>query len=140
MLEHCWEDHRKPVLAKFISILSIAASFDLVNAEYEGFRRETLARIMGKIAELESESEFLLVKKSLFDAAAKFSRGDFSVSALPSFCTAAAAYPPGFKKPEEGEEAKEGEDDEGAVVTGDMFVSLVAKCPIQGECWINSNS
>ena len=56
------------------------------------------------------------------------------MSALPSFCTAAAAYPPGFKKPEEGEEAKEGEDDEGAVVTGDMFVSLVAKCPIQGEC------
>ena len=35
---------------------------------------------------------------------------------------------------------KEGEDDEGAIVTGDMFVSLVAKCPIQGGYWVNSNS
>ena len=108
MLEHCWEDHRKPVLAKFVGILSIAASFDLVNAEYEGFRRETLAKIMGKIAELESESEFHLVKKSLFDAAAKFSKGDFSKSALPSFCTAEAAYPPGFKKPVEEGGGKDG--------------------------------
>ena len=134
MLEHCWEDHRKPVVAKFVSILSIAASFDLVNAEYEGFRRETLAKIMGRIADLESESEFRLVKKSLFEAASKFGRGDFTRSALPSFCTAAADYPPGFKKPEEGgdEGAKEGEEDAAAtVVTGDMLVSLVAKCPIQ---------
>ena len=89
---------------------------------------------MGKIVELESESEFQLVKKSLFEAAAKFSRGDFTKSALPSFC-AAADYPPGFKKPEEEEEAKEGED-EGDTVTGDMLVSLVAKCPIQEFCCV----
>ena len=58
---------------------------------------------------------------------------NFTQSALPSFCTADAAYPPGFKKPEE-EETKDGDDDEGAAtVTGDMFVSLVAKCPIQVE-------
>ena len=133
MLEHCWEDHRKPVLAKFVSILSIAASFDLVNAEYEGFRRETLAKILAKISDLESEPEFRLVKKSLFEAASKFGRGDFTKSALPSFCTAAADYPPGFKKLEEGgdEGAKEGEEDAATVVTGDMLVSLVAKCPIQ---------
>ena len=132
MLEHCWEDHRKPVLAKFVSILSIAASFDLVNAEYEGFRRETLAKILAKISDLESEPEFRLVKKSLFEAASKFGRSDFTKSALPSFCTAAADYPPGFQKPVEGDEgAKEGEEDAATAVTGDMLVSLVAKCPIQ---------
>ena len=60
-------------------------------------------------------------------------RGDFTKSALPAFCTAAADYPPGFKKPEEGgdEGAKEGEEGAATVVTGDMLVSLVAKCPFQ---------
>ena len=82
MLEHCWEDHRKPVQAKFVSILSIAASFDLVNAEYEGFRRETLAKIMGKIADLESESEFWLVKKSLFEAASFYAQGNWGIAIL----------------------------------------------------------
>ena len=89
---------------------------------------------MGKIADLESESaEFRLVKKSLFEAASKFGKGDFTKSALPSFCKAAADYPPGFKKPEEGgdEGAKEGEEDAATAVTGDMLVSLVAKCTIQ---------
>ena len=88
---------------------------------------------MAKISDLESEPEFRLVKKSLFEAASKFGKGDFTKSALPSFCTAAADYPPGFKKPEEGGEegAKEGEEDAATVVTGDMLVSLVAKCPIQ---------
>ena len=85
---------------------------------------------MGRIADLESESaEFRLVKKSLFEAASKFGKGDFTKSALPSFCKAAADYPPGFKKPDEG--AKEGEEDAATAVTGDMLVSLVAKCPIQ---------
>ena len=88
---------------------------------------------MGKIADLESESaEFRLVKKSLFEAASKFGKGDFTKSALPSFCKA-ADYPPGFKNSEQGgdEGTKEGEEDAATAVTGDMLVSLVAKCPIQ---------
>ena len=36
------------------------------------------------------------------------------------------------------EDTKEGDDEE-ATVTGDMFVSLVAKCPIQEEFSVNSN-
>ena len=84
---------------------------------------------MGKIVELEPEdgAEFAPVKRSLFGAVTKFGRADFKKSAMPPFCTA-ATYPPGFKKPDEGED--EMEEDDGTV-SGDMIVSLVAKCPLK---------
>ena len=45
-------------------------------------RKETLAKILGKVVELEAEdgAEFAPVKKALFDAVTKFGRADFKGS------------------------------------------------------------
>ena len=59
---------------------NIGGIFGLKNAIELPPRKETLAKILGKIVELEAGAEFAPVKKALFNAVTKFGRADFKGS------------------------------------------------------------
>jgi hypothetical protein len=128
-LAHAWDDHRRPVLSKFIELLSVAAHFDINSEEYDTFRKETLERIFTKIASLEGSDDGSLdgVKKSLFSSASMFVKSDYVKGVFPPFCN--SDYPPGYKNPDGAAAVVEEEEETSKFVSGELFVSLVTRCP-----------